>query len=365
MELQAQILALLPDIGTLRTAVLSCPAFFHAFRYSEGPIMNSVLLGEIGSAVFPEAVIALEASSIRHGKPTVQERANSVSQKQLLRREQVQWIWTPADALAASKVHFYVHSFATKFASAALSRVPSCSGLQLEHSPSTQQELERIERALYRFEIYCNLFPPSRSMESEIASGDSAAMQYEAFFSRFAPWENEQLACIYDFLVREVSPGRVEVLSREDDFADHVQRLIILRSTTLRGVSLVSNTRTRSMTITFKDFLPTVCEDFMTLPPQIRTKLATSCLDVLSRKVSNHFYMSRFWIALTKSTTPLDQRNTRRSGNSLGFFGPSSMIPMQAQRQPGDGRTGGISPQILSIRKVLGHSERGVTFFGT
>jgi hypothetical protein len=31
--------------------------------------------------------------------------------------------------------------------------------------------------------------------------------QLEEFFMDFAPWENEQLACVHDYLVRVISPG--------------------------------------------------------------------------------------------------------------------------------------------------------------
>lgn len=31
--------------------------------------------------------------------------------------------------------------------------------------------------------------------------------QREAYFAYFAPWENEQLACIHDYLLEVITPG--------------------------------------------------------------------------------------------------------------------------------------------------------------
>ncbi|KAI9780859.1 MAG: hypothetical protein M1839_006486 [Geoglossum umbratile] len=177
--------------------------------------------------------MVLEASSIRRRNPSVQNMVDSsILQKYWLQREKVRRKWTPADALAASKLHFYVHSFAMKFASTALSKIPSRYGQQ---PPPTRQELERIKRALYRFEIYRNIFPP-RSYKSHVANVDGTEMLNKVFFSKFAPWENEQLACIYDFLVEEVSPAFNDVVrhdivwgSVEIDYADEIDNGFIQR----------------------------------------------------------------------------------------------------------------------------------------
>ena len=62
----------------------------------------------------------------------------------------------------------------------------------------------RIERSFYTFEIYCSLFGKSRS---RLSLND----QLDLFFNRFAPWENEQLACVHDFLLDELKPGIISL----------------------------------------------------------------------------------------------------------------------------------------------------------
>ena len=67
--------------------------------------------------------------------------------------------------------------------------------------PIDAQEMRRLERAFYRFEIYANIFghPKARPFTGE--------EQASAFFGRFSPWENEQLACVHYHLMQLVIPG--------------------------------------------------------------------------------------------------------------------------------------------------------------
>ncbi|KAI9784263.1 MAG: hypothetical protein M1839_002323 [Geoglossum umbratile] len=238
LELRQRILGSVPDVGTLRTTTLSCPAFYDAFREFPVSIITSVLSSEIGPSILPEAVMALEASSIRRRNLSHQDVADIILQKLWLQREKVQRKWTLTDALAASKLHFCVDSFAVKFGSIALREFPSCHGPELEYFPPTQQELERIKRALYRLEIYRTIFP-LECFDSGIAARLNTKILPEEFFSQFAQRENEQLACIQYFLAHEVKPAFIDVafhdfspdelrcyvLDEFDEFDEEIQRI--------------------------------------------------------------------------------------------------------------------------------------------
>ncbi len=68
-------------------------------------------------------------------------------------------------------------------------------------------ETFRIHRAMYRFQMYCNLFyksPPATAQEWWFGLG---LRKY--FFGRYSPWVNEQLACIHDYFERVLSRGLV------------------------------------------------------------------------------------------------------------------------------------------------------------
>ncbi|KAK7415146.1 hypothetical protein QQX98_006090 [Neonectria punicea] len=68
-------------------------------------------------------------------------------------------------------------------------------------------ELYRVSRALYRFQIYGNLF-----LERDEACKPSPA-QKALFFGRHSPWVNEQLACIYDYLETRLTGVMLTILS--------------------------------------------------------------------------------------------------------------------------------------------------------
>jgi hypothetical protein len=109
---------------------------------------------------------------------------------------------TLSKALTQVQLYNQVRFWSTHLASKAFAQHPLS-----EQPPLSWSERTLIERALYRFEIYCNLF----------GQNDFDALVYEkklfpAFFGQFSPCENEQLACIYDFFIDILSPGNDGVL---------------------------------------------------------------------------------------------------------------------------------------------------------
>jgi hypothetical protein len=199
LEARQAVMCALPDVESLKWLVLACSSFYHDFRDAESFITTRVLLNEVHLDVLPEAVVVFE--SARNGSWTRQGIIDFASQH-LDRRMPPPQSWTLADALSISKLYSHVHYFATDFAC-------KCLGIQalergVQQSPPSQLEIARIERTLYRFEMYCNIF---KDFRNPVLSVDE---QREIFFSRFSPCENEQLACIHDYLYRKVSPGEFE-----------------------------------------------------------------------------------------------------------------------------------------------------------
>lgn len=64
-------------------------------------------------------------------------------------------------------------------------------------------ERNRLSRNLYRFQIYCHLFGDRESPPLSVVN------QRDKYFAHFAPWENEQLACIHDYLFEFVDLGMI------------------------------------------------------------------------------------------------------------------------------------------------------------
>ncbi|KAI1745779.1 hypothetical protein F4680DRAFT_403203 [Xylaria scruposa] len=108
--------------------------------------------------------------------------------------------WSLQKALRLGRFHFYVDAFAKKFVETTLTKTPS----NQPQYPVTNQEICRIQRALYRFQLFCNL---ERTAVNINCNDD--------FFTKcFDIFEHEQLFCIYYFLVRAVLPAF-------DDVAEH------------------------------------------------------------------------------------------------------------------------------------------------
>jgi hypothetical protein len=195
VEARQGIMCAITTVDSLRSMALACSSFFHAFQDAEVLITTQVLLNEVGLDVLPEAVAVLESS--RTNSWSRQKAADFIS-RHLHNRTVPPLSWTLSDALSVSKFYHHVHFFTADFATKTLASVPC----EREAAPLSQAEIARIERAFYRYEIYCNVF---RDYKHPLYSLEE---QKEKVFSKFSPWENEQLACIHDYLFRLVCPGK-------------------------------------------------------------------------------------------------------------------------------------------------------------
>ena len=92
-------------------------------------------------------------------------------------------------------------AMATGFAACALERISSGSGAgaRSTSAPLSPAEHFRFCRAFYRVELYATLF-------RGCAFADHVNRW---FFLRHPPWENEQLACVYNYLGTRLDQGFV------------------------------------------------------------------------------------------------------------------------------------------------------------
>ncbi|KAI1408104.1 hypothetical protein F5Y13DRAFT_114782 [Hypoxylon sp. FL1857] len=191
LELLQRILTHL-DLQSLRNAALSCRTLLNAFKSAEVLITSEILLRQINYDVLPEAILVHKSWSL--GKPSVSK--GIAFAENLKRREPAPTKWNLADALPLARFHEKVSYLASQAAYEALEKQPRL--LAIGESPTpTCEELCRFERALYRFQLYCNVVGPTFPLTDEEL--------LDMFFEHFATWENEQLACIHEHLVRVVS----------------------------------------------------------------------------------------------------------------------------------------------------------------
>ncbi|RDL35268.1 uncharacterized protein BP5553_07199 [Venustampulla echinocandica] len=206
-ELIQHILSFLPDATSLLSMILTCPSVYNAFIKVEVLITSQVVRNLVGPEVLPEAVAALTSSLLA---PWERESMQTFVDDQLLSRQEPPRSWTLSKALALNHLHYHVEYFALSFGSHALAKLLAAGDVNdmLARSP-TPSELHRIQRVLYRFEIYCNLFRGRKPAVFDIDEHRGV------FFSKFAPWENEQLGCISDYLAHNVSPAFNEIADHD------------------------------------------------------------------------------------------------------------------------------------------------------
>ena len=199
IELKQQILCDLSDITSLRSAILTCSSLYHAFVDAKVLITTHVVASHIGPEVLPEAIAALQSSRLQ---PRTRQNAQEFVHDHLHSRKAPPPLSNLSEALALASLHHRVESFAAAFASEALTKPSFVGDLDsMPEYPPSLNEIHRIQRAFYRFEIYCNLFRESKHPAFQIEE------QKDVFFSNFWPWKNEQLGSIQGYLFRVVSPG--------------------------------------------------------------------------------------------------------------------------------------------------------------
>lgn len=196
LELKQALLSSLSDVYSLRSAALCCSSFYHAFLDAEQLITTQVVKNQLDAEVLSEAVIALKSSEQSWTGQGIVDFVDL----HLRSRMAPPTSWTLSEALPLSNLHSNVERFASEFIAEMLNTSSEFAYIDAPPTwPVSRKETNRVQRTFYRFELYCNLFHDSKVFEASEMEG--------LFFSKFSYWENEQLACVYDYLFRVVCPG--------------------------------------------------------------------------------------------------------------------------------------------------------------
>lgn len=200
-EIWLIIFRAISDIPSLRALALTNSVLHEIFTSNASSISFAVLSNEIPATILPEAIAAWSAS---HITPWSRLRVQGFLQQYHSNREaQCSQSWTLSKALGVSKLHHRCRFFASEFCASVLSTKPT-SGSPTSSFPPSLPEVTRIERTFHRFELYCNLFrKQSRSQKGEQRFSETE--QQDIYFKHYAAWENEQLACVHDYLFRRLS----------------------------------------------------------------------------------------------------------------------------------------------------------------
>ena len=201
-ELVQAILSYASDAVSLRALILSGASLYRAFLAVQNLILKDVVRNEFRASILPHALAILTSAHFSLQRDD-QIQSDQIEDS-LLHFHHVAALpetWSLSESLALSTVRDYVKYFATDFASALSANL--LMGVSDEGPIAlTRHEMNRIERALYRYELYCNLFGKNNT-QCRFDFHD----QRRLFFGKFAPWENGQPATIYEYLFQQLSTG--------------------------------------------------------------------------------------------------------------------------------------------------------------
>ena len=191
-EIKHVIFSFLPDAASLYALISTCSSFYYSFLDCKSSILAQTLRNQINPSLMPDALATFKSSqlplwSIETVEDLVRLHGSgetpSLLQKPTLRH-----------ALAITKMYDHVQFFANRFITSAISHHPVTGVREWEPSRISPSEINRIQRTLYRFESLCNQF--ARTKRSRDCPG-----VFAIDFRKYAPWENEQLACVCDFFI--------------------------------------------------------------------------------------------------------------------------------------------------------------------
>lgn len=190
-EIKHAIFCSLPDVASLKALILTCSSFYHTFLNAQSLVLKEIIRSQISGDVISLAVVVSRSCDLQPWS-----RAGVLDFLIHFLDFRAPILWTFPRALHVSELHSHIKFFVADFAATKLAGETQL-GLSV-------YETLRIERTFYIFELYCNLF---RSYQPANKDRFSAEEQRDLFFAKFAPWENEQLACVHDYLFGRLSIG--------------------------------------------------------------------------------------------------------------------------------------------------------------
>ncbi|KAK3902868.1 hypothetical protein C8A05DRAFT_33406 [Staphylotrichum tortipilum] len=203
-------------LPSLRALVLASPVFYAQYRAYRWSLLRDAVVATLGAAAIPDACAVRATATLYETGTHPREPAvlrDVLAQYAAERRmaaEVVRRGMTPTVLLAPAMedelvvmAGFYfsvVSPLVGEVARLAWRRLePGREGCEVGGLSGT--ETERITRALYRFQLYCNLWGAGeRSGPPRAVAGVAVEERLEWFFCLLRPWEVEEVDCVYTVL---------------------------------------------------------------------------------------------------------------------------------------------------------------------
>ncbi len=205
-EIRRAILDVL-DYKTLRALAHASPTFHQQFRLDQRPLLCGCLQREPGAAAV-DASAAYRSSPERFSDERTRESITKFLKAEWDRRASATHSisyaeLTENEVVTMAAFHFTViEPLLERFTVWALGRLTIETGGSPHHKPLSTTEKTRVVRAMYRFQLCCNLFHDRREQFVSMANLDSIDI-VKLFFCLFEPWEVEEMVCIHAFAKAE------------------------------------------------------------------------------------------------------------------------------------------------------------------
>ena len=200
-ELRCQILSSLPTLDDLKSAVHASPVLYQQYIADRKPILNSVLRHTLGDKVFVDAYAVQKSTGMERPPNLPADLAVQVFMMEC--REHyanpaiISGVCVAGDLIGMA-------AFYTSTIQPLLQRVPAMFLRNLDRSLQTgclsKTERVRMLRALYRFQLWCNLHGTSDIAVTRDRAVDRVDMLMY-FFEVFEPWESEEISCIHELFL--------------------------------------------------------------------------------------------------------------------------------------------------------------------
>jgi hypothetical protein len=211
LECRQQILCELPDIQSLKSAILSHSSLYSAFYNHKPAVILQIIQRHIPRNLLAYAVLCYRARNI---EPWTRAKVLDILDLYFNRGLVESFKWTIGSALDLTKFHESVTFFTNDYIDNALGLVAPLNFPI--HAPS-ETEWCRVARAFYLQETISHLFCFRNRDECWISGGIKYARpspsefrhreKYEIFFGKHAPWEMEQIGAVNEYLYWKISPG--------------------------------------------------------------------------------------------------------------------------------------------------------------
>lgn len=237
-EIRLAILQVMPELPCLQALTRASVSYRRVYRSALQSILTKVLLRDVHPELLFDLLSITKAMKLtRDYKLYVPELKcffESYKAKSVVSSKVEELDITTVQLLA--EVQLAVHHVTSEFCQSALSQHPITGKPVTSYKPISHREAYRIQRALYRYELFCILFHEPATFQAEVCAREvgktvlaleqkekrslNSQDRSSMFLALFQPWEVEELACVHDFLVRRYTALLEECLCREPGFRE-------------------------------------------------------------------------------------------------------------------------------------------------